>query len=342
MLFRSVVFGTLAIPLALDGRWTAAAWALEGAAIVWVGVRQERLLARAFGIFLQFAAGVAFLATSTILRGALPVFNSFYLGCGFISVASLFSSWYLKRNAARLRAEENLAAAALFLWGNLWWFGGGVAEIDQHVAREFRLHTAILFFIASCSLFIFLQRRVDWREAQYTALALLPLMYIAAIVEVDRATHPFKYFGFIAWPCAFAVHLWLLRRHDDTRSVAWWHAAGVWLFAALGAWEVAWWIGELVRGGEVWRLVGWPLVPVALLAWLSDRGERLAWPVARYLESYLFHGAVVLAGFSWLWMLHANFNSRGDPAPLPYLPLDRKSTRLNSSHIQKSRMPSSA
>ncbi len=29
-----VVFGTLAIPLALDGRWTAAAWALEGAAII--------------------------------------------------------------------------------------------------------------------------------------------------------------------------------------------------------------------------------------------------------------------------------------------------------------------
>jgi uncharacterized membrane protein len=146
-------------------------------------------------------------------------------------------------------------------------------------------------------------------------------MYIAAVVEVDRATHPFKYFGFIAWPCAIAAHLWLLRRHDDTRSVAWWHAAGVWLFAALGAWEVAWWVGELVRGGDVWRLVGWPLLPVALLAWLSDRGERLAWPVARYLESYLFHGAVVLAGFSWLWMLHANFDSRGDPAPLLYLPL---------------------
>ena len=37
----AVVFGTLAIPLALDGRWTAAAWALEGAAMVWIGVRQQ-------------------------------------------------------------------------------------------------------------------------------------------------------------------------------------------------------------------------------------------------------------------------------------------------------------
>src|SRR6185369_1022269 len=37
-----VVFGTLAIPMALDGRWTSAAWALEGTAAVWVGLRQNR------------------------------------------------------------------------------------------------------------------------------------------------------------------------------------------------------------------------------------------------------------------------------------------------------------
>lgn len=34
-----IVFGTLAIPFALDGRWTA--WALEGAGIVWIGLRQR-------------------------------------------------------------------------------------------------------------------------------------------------------------------------------------------------------------------------------------------------------------------------------------------------------------
>jgi len=48
-----VVFATLAIPLALDGRWTSATWALESAAILWIGVRQGRLVARGFGLFLQ-------------------------------------------------------------------------------------------------------------------------------------------------------------------------------------------------------------------------------------------------------------------------------------------------
>ena len=33
-----VVFGTLAIPLGLDARWTSAAWAVEGAGIYWLGL----------------------------------------------------------------------------------------------------------------------------------------------------------------------------------------------------------------------------------------------------------------------------------------------------------------
>ena len=48
------------MPLALDGRWSAATWALEGAALVWVGCRQGRLLPRAFGALLQIAGGVIF------------------------------------------------------------------------------------------------------------------------------------------------------------------------------------------------------------------------------------------------------------------------------------------
>jgi uncharacterized membrane protein len=316
-----VVFGTLAIPLAFDGRWTAAGWALEGAAIVWVGVRQGKMTARAFGIFLQAAASVAFLFDASTARGAWPVLNSDYLGCIFISVAGLFCAWYLRRERARLNELENSVAIALFCWGFLWWLGGGLNEIDEHLTRVYRLHSGLLFVVASCAAFSVLHFWMGWREAKYGALALAPLMYLCAAAEIDEAAHPFQYFGFIAWPVAFTAHLWLLRRHEQTQYITWWHAAGVWLFAALGAWELAWWIGDLVRGGDVWRLIGWPLVPVALLAWLSDRGERIAWPVARFLKAYQFDGLIPLAGFLWLWMMHANFTSRGDPAPLPYLPL---------------------
>lgn len=316
-----VVFGTFAIPLALDGRWTAAVWALEGAAIVWIGVRQRKLGARGFGIFLQFAAGVAF-ALDAGRSGALtPILNSVYLGCVLISIAGLFSAWYLQRCRTQLIDIENSAALALFCWGVLWWFGGGFHEIDEHVVRVYRLHACLIFAVASCAAFSVLHFRIEWPAAKYVALALLPLMIVFAILAVDVVTHPFHHFGFVAWPAAFAVHLWLLRRHEETREIAWAHSVGLWLFAALIGWEAAWWMGELIRGGEVWRLIGWALVPLALLAWLTDRGERVAWPVLRFLRAYLVEGAIPLAGFLWLWMLHANFISRGNVAPLPYLPL---------------------
>ena len=102
-----VVFGTLAVPLALDGRWTAATWALEGATIVWVGVRQDKILARGFGIFLQFAAGAAFFLDAQGSRGVWPVLNSVYLGGIFISVGGLFCSWFLQRRRAGLKEIEN-------------------------------------------------------------------------------------------------------------------------------------------------------------------------------------------------------------------------------------------
>jgi uncharacterized membrane protein len=57
-----VVFSSLAIPLGLDARWTAAAWAVEGAGIFWLGLRQGRPLARAFALLLQVGAALAFVS----------------------------------------------------------------------------------------------------------------------------------------------------------------------------------------------------------------------------------------------------------------------------------------
>jgi uncharacterized membrane protein len=316
------VFGTLAIPLALDGRWTAAAWALEGAAIVWVGARQEKVLARWFGVLLQFAAGMAFLLAAPAARVAVPVFNGFYLGCVFVSVAGLFCAWYLRRHRARISQSEIWVATLLFYWGALWWFAAGFNEISEHVSQHYHVHSVLIFAVASCSAFSILRHRLDWAEASYPALALLAIMYFVAVADASQLAHPSEHLGYVAWPVALSAHLWLLRRHEeDTKEIRWWHAAGLWLLAALGAWELAWSIGDIVQGGRAWQLIGWALVPGGLLAWLIARGERLAWPIARHLEAYLSNGAFPLVLFLWLWMNFTNFDSNGDAAPLPYLPL---------------------
>ncbi|NIF18223.1 DUF2339 domain-containing protein [Pantoea sp. Cy-639] len=89
-----VVFGTLAVPLGLDARWTSATWAVEGAGIYWLGLRQRRTLARLFALLLQVGAGLAFLGQlglgqDSLLEGA-P------LGALMLGVALLFSYGQLR------------------------------------------------------------------------------------------------------------------------------------------------------------------------------------------------------------------------------------------------------
>ena len=90
-----VIFASLAIPLGLDARWTAAAWAVEGAGIFWLGLRQQRLLARGFGLLLQLGSALAFL--SELQAGEHTLLEGAPLGALLLGVALLFSFWQLRK-----------------------------------------------------------------------------------------------------------------------------------------------------------------------------------------------------------------------------------------------------
>ena len=61
-----VIFATLAIPLGLEGVWTSAAWAVEGAGMYWLGVRQNRPYARAFSYVVLVGASYKLLHAITL------------------------------------------------------------------------------------------------------------------------------------------------------------------------------------------------------------------------------------------------------------------------------------
>src|SRR5580658_8219426 len=85
-----VVFGTLAVPLGLDARWTAAAWAVEGAGIYWIAVKQDRRLGRAFAVLVQLGAAIAYL--DTVGRGSGgPLLAGSRLGAAMLAAALLSS-----------------------------------------------------------------------------------------------------------------------------------------------------------------------------------------------------------------------------------------------------------
>lgn len=319
----SLAFATLAIPLAFEGRLTSAAWALEGAAVVWIGVRQGRLLPRAFGYLLQLAAGIAFLVDVGKGYGATPVLNSFAMGCFFVAAAAFFCSAYVERNRDKVRPQESFLTLLLVGWGALWWYGGGIHEIQRFVPGSQRTQAVLLFFAASSVAFSLLASRLPWHTARWLWLALYPAMVMQAGLEILRGVHPFAEIGAMAWIGAFAAHLWLVERNAPEKAgvVQSLHSVGVWLLALVGAREVGWMIDTAVEGRRVWPAISWAIVPAGLLFALASPGVQRRFPVSMDPKAYVVGGGAPLAVFLALWLVYANVTSNGDPYPLPYVPL---------------------
>jgi uncharacterized membrane protein len=343
-----VAFATLAMPLAFEGRITSAIWALEGAAIVWVAVRQKRMLARAFGVFLQFAAGLAFYldaslpflvpagggafafdAGRTFASAPIAVLNSTYLAGLFIAAGGLFCSAYLSRQGKPILSQSGGESADLTLvavllgWGALWWTGSGLHEIRRFIDPEYYNHAALGFLTLSGLAFSLVSRRLDWPLARWLVYAIVPAMLIAVVADVGILAHPLAAYGWIAWPLALGLHLVARARHDaeHPRYAPILHALGLWIVTVVASWEVGWWLNHLVQGYAVWPLIAWAFVPALVLAGLSTAAVRARWPVSAQPAAYLALGAAPIAVYLVAWTLFANFTSDGNPAPLPYLPL---------------------
>ena len=122
-----VVFATLALPMALDGRWTSAAWALEGAGLVWIGLRQQQTRTWVFGLLVQAGAWISFVrAVSGMDEQAAAQSN---LGLGFLLLAgSTFGmATRFRRHSddtgdARFSGAATgfLAIASFWLLGGFW------------------------------------------------------------------------------------------------------------------------------------------------------------------------------------------------------------------------------
>ncbi len=321
-----VVFGTIAIPLALDGRWTAAAWALEGAAIVWVGLRQNRRLARIFGLILQPMAGLAFLLNLHTSAESIPVINGFFLGCLAISLAGLLSSYFIflyKEEIPSAKTENSLA----FIWGLLWWFGAGLHEIDCFVAHDYVLSATLVFFAGSALLFLMAGTRLRWDKLRQVCKGLLFILLVAGFHSLARLSHPARYGGFIAWPLALLSQYFLLHRLSGKDEKAFseltkvLHVGTFLLLVTLMTWEAHWWIDHWVAGAGTWPLVTTALIPALLVVLFSRYWSAISWPVSCFPATYMSRALAPVVVFLWLWSVFTNLTSPGDPWPLAYLPL---------------------
>lgn len=110
-----VIFGTLAVPFALDARWTSAAWAVEGAGFVWFGLRNRRRLALIFGLLLQAGAWVSFIAAVSGLTADAALAANLWLGFLLLGSSAFIIATDLRKHAGDDDCMPELASVGLLL-----------------------------------------------------------------------------------------------------------------------------------------------------------------------------------------------------------------------------------
>ena len=320
----AIVFLAIAVPLALDARWTSVAWALQGAAMVWLSCRQQRGLAFLAGLLLQLLAGVSFVAQpGAYTAESVPLFNGFVLGAALIALAGWFSGWWLDRCEAPPIGRRVLAPARWLLlgWSAAWWLWAGLAEIEQFLVPPRSLAAGLVFVALTTAAAALAAARLQWPRLNAVGLVMVPAMPVAFLLFLVDGTHPFAGFGWLAWPFVLAVYYAFLkfREHRFPRIVVVLHTCGYWVLAALVAREAHWLVDQL--GDGVWPFAASvAAVAAVLLATLQVR-ETVGWPLVEHWDAYSGVCTSAVAFAIAVAALAGNLMSSGDPSPLPYVPL---------------------
>ncbi|MDB6143320.1 MAG: hypothetical protein JWP80_2364 [Pseudomonas sp.] len=317
-----VVFASLAIPLGLDARWTSTAWAVEGAAVFWLGLRQQRTLAKVFGLLLQLGAGVALpIDGQSLFYGAdyrLLVHGNFWTPL-IVAVAAMISAWCLQR----LAPTKQRLGALLLTWAVLWWSVALVSGVLRFAAVEVQIPTLLLLVSFSVALWTLTALRLRWSAFSVLCALLTPAGTVLLLASLSFNYHPAAHWGWLAWGAVFVVHFLSLRRLVEllpswAASAA--HVIGCWLIVSVLALELRFGLMQLSEHYNAWRWLGWSLLPSAYLLVMAT-ARTLPWPVETYPREYRLWAAAPLALLMLVWFWLANIFSDGDANPLPYLPL---------------------
>ncbi len=315
-----VTFVTMAIPFALNAKWTAAAYALEGAGLVWVGRRQKKVLAEVAGVALQFLAGATF-DTPGSAEINQPVIDLVYPYALLRAVGALASAYFLR---TRVSPIASFFQGALVIWAVGWLTGGTIFDlIDNDHEHYFAVVTLFAIAVHAVLLDLF-AKKVAWTAGRLGALLLLPQLLVGivmwAIIELGVESE--QHWSWAGWLFAIAVHLFILWRQDQeryTKTLALAYAATPGLVAAALGGNAYLHVERHVPEG-VWAMVTVALVPAFVLMAFLAADLRNRWPMTSHRGAIL-NGCVPVTVFLLFWSLLNSFTNDGNSSPLPYIPL---------------------
>lgn len=354
----ATIFGTLAIPFAVTGTWTSAAWALEGTGLIWVGLRQRQVRTWGFGLLVQCGAWITFLQeqADALAPGGTGNVAALLMGAALLATAAIIGSWLLRSDDTWKRAASRTMLAAAGLWwflSTLWWAAASLAHLHDDTvfspidARSGSLQVGLYTMFASASALVAFAaaRKLDWPALRWFVRAGWIVQAIASFALLADL------YGGTSWPTVPQALGWavawlcgdiLLRRWQaaqwpmHTTWLKYLHLLRIglpWLMLwPLCSRQIAGWLAIDPAQQDLLTLSGWRVsgswahfIPAWLMMmgvfWVAARSRANAWPTAPIGPWYRHMIIPAAACWSMLLALLWNLQQDGSMAPLPYLPI---------------------
>lgn len=317
-----VIFLTLSIPLAFSAATTASAWAVEGAGLLWIGLRQSRKLAAYAGLLLQVLAALFYLRTLHPETAVTAILNGHFLGAVMLGVAGMASSVFLRKPQQLLDLGLSVAAVCAG-WGVFWTTLAILLEVDQSVPVDWQ-HAAYL--TAFGGLVLALQRAgqwLRWPQGGQAMAVLATVLGIGLTCTLAVVWSPLENGGWLGWPLWYALLglalYWQDGYHPQGRVLTAAHVTMITtavLVIGLGLDED---LGSALGG--VWWQLGVGMAATLMMLLVLWQGGARYWPMRQRHDAYLQYALTGVAVLGLLWLLVVALGSDGNPAIFPYVPL---------------------
>jgi uncharacterized membrane protein len=315
-----VLFLTIAIPYFFDANVTAALWAMESSAVIWLALRQSRTLPRYIGEALLLISLVLYLFSMADSGG---ITLSEYLGYAVVYLSLFITAYHLKKNEQSLTYDHFMPYIVLLLSLGVWFISA--SEVAWEWDRFAYGHTMMLSVVVLSLLLFGANRWVSWELIPRLIQATLPLGMIFGIMQfADLGTlvalpHPFAGIGLPVWFGLFGWHMYLLYRYREQWSYALpLHIASFWGAILILTLELRWQVAGWVLGHSA-TFVSTSLIPLVSAVWVHQRARFDGW-MAPYRMAYRLIGVGGLTGVLILWQLVAFFHISGCTL-IPYVPI---------------------
>ncbi|RYY80629.1 MAG: DUF2339 domain-containing protein [Moraxellaceae bacterium] len=327
VLALGIGFMALVIPLALDVQWTAVGWSVQGAALIWLGKRQNRIWSIRFGVLLEVLSALALLWLSFNDKDML-------LPLMVYSVCLFIAAVLVRRPDQRLMSLGHLP---LSLWQPaflmlVWAFAASqvtlVALEQWTISHQFYWPLHVLQLSLYPLIFMGVAMLVSWRFYWPQLTLLIRLILVALTVHsgliwLDYGSlfdhRALLWLTIVAY---FGFGLLAIMRISSQSG----HARALPLPPLSSRFEQLFWmLGVLVYSSVLLQvywisqpMVAMIILPLVIMATLLLVKKPLL-PID--YQSLLHDLTLPVSAVFFLWIMIANWLSSGQTGGLPYVPV---------------------